>query len=83
MCVSARPLDEILFKIAQQPAGLSSGRTAFFVSFAAVGKSDSLCQGLASKKSTGSIFHKHRCLVRARRVNPRDGMNKNGMDART
>ena len=37
----ARPLTEVMLKIAQRPAGLSEQRTALLVTFAAVGKSDS------------------------------------------
>ena len=44
------PVDEMIFEIgAANPQGRFSRRTAFFVSFCAVSKSDSLCQGLASK----------------------------------
>ena len=37
----ARPLVEVILKIAQRPEGLSSERTAFLVTFVAVDKSDS------------------------------------------
>ena len=43
-------VDEMIFEIgAANLQGRFSGDSALFVSFAAVGKSDSKCQGLASK----------------------------------
>ena len=81
-CALARPLVEVILKIAQRPAGQIRSARHFWLLLLLLAKVTRSAMEW-HRKNRRDRFFTSAGFARARRVNAMDGMNKNGMDATT